>query len=516
MSNKNCVILARISSAQQDRELSLPAQVSRLKDYANRRQMTILDERVLIESSTVGDRRKFLDCIKFCVKNNAALLIDTIDRAQRSFQEIPLLEKYRKTGQLEIHFARENIVVSDKSSSSDILMWHQGVLMAEAYSLHFKENVRRSVVAKVGKGEFPGMAPLGYRNIRTPDNRSEIIFDDNADLVRQLFIDYAKGHLSLSLLVDHAYDLGIRSKTGQKLSKAYLHRMIQNPFYIGTAKWGDFTFEHRHPRLLDKSIWDTCQDILNGRNSHKATRWGSKNYLYRGLITDYWSGRIVTTERKKNKYNYLMTWDENGKHVAVNEDVVTGQIAQILERLQVSREMVDGVAEYLKSAKEMEAEYNKRIMAELARNIATAEKRKDNLLNMYLDGKIDDVTYNAKNAELGTQLDVMYGKQRVHRAADDTVNDTIVNFYRAAQHIADNFIKSSEVDPKRTMLKSIFRTLKLKGKTLCYDLKFPFNILEKCNESDKWRATVDDFRTIYAEDVRKLAANWNFDLLMAA
>lgn len=491
MSNKNCVILARISSAQQDRELSLPAQVSRLKDYANRRQMTILDERVLIESSTVGDRRKFLECIKFCVKNNAALLIDTIDRAQRSFQEIPLLEKYRKSGQLEIHFARENIVVSDKSSSSDILMWHQGVLMAEAYSLHFKENVRRSVVAKVGKGEFPGMAPLGYKNIRTPDNRSEIIFDDNADLVRQLFVDYSRGCMSLSLLVDHAYDLGIRSKNGQKLSKAYLHRMIQNPFYIGTAKWGEFTFEHRHPRLLDKATWDKCQDILNGRNSHKSTRWGSIQYLYRGLITDYWSGRVVTTERKKNKYNYLMTWDESGKHVAVNEDIVTGQIVQILEQLQISREMVDGVAEYLKSAKELEAEYNKRIMAEISRNIATAEKRKDNLLNMYLDGKIDDTTYNAKNAELGTQLDILYGKQRVHRAADDTVNDTIVKFFHAAQHVADNFIKSSEVDPKRTLLKSIFRTLKLKGKTLCYDLNFPFNILGNYTESKNWRSRRD-------------------------
>lgn len=487
MSNKKCVILARISSAQQDRELSLPAQVSRLKDYANRRQMQILDERVLIESSTVGDRRKFLDCIKYCVKNNASLLIDTIDRAQRSFMEIPLLEKYRKTGQLEIHFARENIVVSDKSSSSDILMWHQGVLMAEAYSLHFKENVRRSVVAKVGKGEFPGMAPLGYKNIRTPDNRSEIIFDNNADLVRQLFVDYSHGCMSLSLLVDHAYDLGIRSKNGQKLSKAYLHRMIQNPFYIGTAKWGEFTFEHRHPRLLDKTTWDKCQDILNGRNLHKSTRWGSIQYLYRGLITDYWSGRVVTTERKKNKYNYLMTWDETGKHVAVNEDIVTGQIVQILEQLQISHEMVDGVAEYLKSAKELEVEYNKRIMAELARNIATAEKRKDNLLNMYLDGKIDDAAYNAKNAELGTQLDILYGKQRVHRAADDTVNDTIVKFFHAAQHVADNFIKSSEVDPKRTLLKSIFRTLKLKGKTLCYDLNFPFNILGNYTESKNWR-----------------------------
>ncbi len=103
-----------------------------------------------------------------------------------------------------------------------------------------------------------------------------------------------------------------------------------------------------------------------------------------------------------------------------------------------------------------------------------------------------------------------------HRAADDSVNNTIVSFYRAAQHIADNFIKSSEVDPKRNMLKSICRTLKLKGKTLCYDLNFPFNILEQHAKTNNWSAIVDDFRTIYAEDVRKLAANWNFDILMAA
>jgi DNA invertase Pin-like site-specific DNA recombinase len=516
MSNKNCVILARISSAQQDRELSLPAQVSRLKDYANRRQMTILDERVLIESSTVGDRAKFLDCIKYCVKNNAALLIDTIDRAQRSFMEIPLLEKYRKTGQLEIHFARENIIVSDKSSSSDILMWHQGVLMAEAYSLHFKENVRRSVVAKIGKGEFPGAGPLGYKNIRTPDNRSDIILDDNADLVKQLFTKYATGQVSLSGLVNYAYEIGLRTARGGKLAKSHIHTMIRNPFYYGVAKWGQQTYEHKYPKLIPYQVWLKCNDILSGKNQHKSTRWGSIQYLYRGLITDYWSGRVVTTERKKNKYNYLMTWDENGKHVAVNEDTITGQIIQILERLQVSREMVDGVAEYLKSAKELEAEYNKRIMAEIARDITTTKNRKDALLNMYLDGKIDDTTYNAKNAELGTQLDELYGKQRINRAADDTVNDTIVKFFRATQNVADNFIKSSEVEAKRTIIKTIFRTIKLKGKTLCYYLNFPFNILENYTESQDWHPIVNDFRTIYAEDIRKLAANWNFDLPMAA
>ena len=60
-------------------------------------------------------------------------------------------------------------------------------------------------------------------------------------------------------------------------------------------------------------------------------------------------------------------------------------------------------------------------------------------------------------------------------------------FVHTSPHVADNFIKSSEVDTKRALLKSIFRTLKLKGKTLCYDLNFPFNILEKYTENNNWR-----------------------------
>ena len=76
---------------------------------------------------------------------------------------------------------------------------------------------------------------------------------------------------------------------------------------------------------------------------------------------------------------------------------------------------------------------------------------------------------------------------RYYLSADDNVNDTIINLFRAAQHISDNFIKSSEVATKRTILKSIFRTLQLKDTTLCYDLNFPFNVLYKNTENNKWR-----------------------------
>ena len=492
MSKTNCVILARISSDKQDRELSLPAQQSRLREYAARRQMTVIREFVLVESSTVGDRRHFLECIKFCTENHAALLIDCVDRAQRSFMEIPLLEKYRRAGQLEIHFARENIIINQNSSATDILFWHQSVMMAEAYSLHFKENVRRSVLAKVNKGEYPGMAPLGYKNIRTPDKHADIVLDEHESVaVEQLFRTYARGDMSLKSLVDLAYDLGLRTDAGKKISKAYLHRMLQNPFYYGTARWGKFTFEHRHPRIIDRATWDKCQDVLHGRNSHPATRWGSKDYLYRGLITDYYSGRIITTERKKNKYNYLMTWNASGRHISVNEDIITAQIVKILDGLQISPDTVSAVSDYLKSAKDIESDFHRRALNEIQRNISTMDTRKNNLLNLYLDGKIDDATYNAKRTELNETLDELHKKENLHRTADDNVNDTIINLFRAAQHISDNFIKSSEVATKRTILKSIFRTLQLKDTTLCYDLNFPFNVLYKNTENNKWRRRRD-------------------------
>ncbi len=487
----NCVILARISSEKQDKEYSLPAQVSRLSDYATRRQMTILREFVLVESSTTGDRKKFLECLNYCVANRAALLIDTIDRAQRSFMEIPLLEKYRRAGQLEIHFCRENIVINRESSGTEIIMWHQGVLMAESYSLHFKENVKRSISVKVARGEYPGRGPLGYKNIRTSDNRSDIVPDTNADSVRQLFEKYAAGDISLSGLVDYAYNMGLRTDGGGKLAKSHIHSIISNPFYYGVAKWGKYTFPHKYTPIINKSLWDKCNAIMNGKNQNTKTRWGTKDYLYRGLIRDYYSHRLVTTERKKNKYNYLMTWNQSGRHISVNEDVVTAQIYKVLQTIQVPRDVIDDVREYLKSAKEIEAEYAARAVSELQHDLNTAIKRQSALVNMYLDGKITDELYSVKDAELKGHISELKSKLDANISADTGVNDTIVQLFNAASCAADLFLESSEVAPRRDILKSIFRTLELKDTTLCYDLNFPFNMFITKGNKTAWRAQKD-------------------------
>ena len=87
------IILARISSKEQREGHSLDAQVRNLKLYSERKNLNIIREFVLIESSTKKQRPEFDEMIIFIKqqKNKVALIVDTVDRLQRSFKETPIL-----------------------------------------------------------------------------------------------------------------------------------------------------------------------------------------------------------------------------------------------------------------------------------------------------------------------------------------------------------------------------------------------------------------------------------------
>ena len=517
----NAVALARISSDKQDRELSLPAQVTLLSEYAERRKLALIETFQIIESSTTGDRRKFKNVIRFCAgqPGRTALLIDTIDRAQRSFMEIPLMEEHRLKGTIEFHFIRENIVIRKESTSTEILMWHQGVLMAQAYSMNFKENVRRSVKEKIAKGGYPGQAPIGYLNIRTEGDRGDIVLDEvRAPIIKKLFNTYASGNTSLKELVKLAADWGLTNKSrGKKpLDKSHIWKTLCNSFYYGLANWGGVSFEHKHPRLIDKAVWDKCRMLLHG-HAKSSGKWGSREFLYRGLIRDHYTGRIITTERHKDKYNYLMAWTADGRQKAIPEDDVSGQIYKILKSIQIPRDAVAEILDSLKTAKQNELVYHQQAVSDLQRDLRQTERRLAALLDLLIDGKIEHDIWQKKDRELKDHALETRNRIGLHEQGDGKVNDTIVAIFQAVSDAADiwakltgvisatrqsgapiskteNIENSAEIDKKssevaclRDMLSAIFLTLELKDGTLRFSLQFPFSeFLKKGKKEDWW------------------------------
>ena len=117
------IILARVSTKEQEEGHSIAAQRQRLVDYCARKDLQLVKTFELVESSTRGERKEFAAMLEFAQAQNetVAIVADAVDRFQRSFKESVLIDELIRKGKVELHFYRENMVIGTDASSTDIL-----------------------------------------------------------------------------------------------------------------------------------------------------------------------------------------------------------------------------------------------------------------------------------------------------------------------------------------------------------------------------------------------------------
>ncbi len=164
---QHAVILARVSSAEQREGKSLPAQLASCRNYCIRKQLIVDKEFSFTESSTRGDRKKFQEMMSFVVQRpySVAIVADTLDRFQRSFKECLDWQGQIESGKIELHFLASGQVITQNSRCAEIMGYKSGVMNAEIYILQMKENILRGLAQKVKDQEYPGKAPVGYKNV---------------------------------------------------------------------------------------------------------------------------------------------------------------------------------------------------------------------------------------------------------------------------------------------------------------------------------------------------------------
>ena len=213
------IILARVSDKKQD---SNEAQIVRISDYVRHKGLTIWKTYEIEESSTKGDRERFQEVVKEITQSKECivLVVDTVDRLQRSFKESVLLDDLRKQGKIEIHFYRENLIINKMSNSADLLRWDMAVMFARSYILQLSDNVKRKFDQKRKNGEWVGRAPIGYKNIGEEKNKRNIIPNSvNAHLVKRVFELYATGNYSFYKVREIVTNEGLKNECGKKQAR---------------------------------------------------------------------------------------------------------------------------------------------------------------------------------------------------------------------------------------------------------------------------------------------------------
>jgi site-specific DNA recombinase len=502
------IILTRVSSKEQEEGYSIDAQKHRLQLYCERKELSVIKVFELVESSTQGDRKHFMAMIKFVKsqRETIAIVADKVDRVQRSFKEYPMLDALIQEGKIELHFNTENYIIHRDSVSQERLMWSMGVIMAQSYVDNLRDNVKRSIDHKIRQGEWIAMAPLGYLNIKDSRDRGDIIVDaDRAPFICKIFEAYSSGARTLEEIRLQSVEWGIKNRVGKKenLTRSQIHQIINNPFYYGRMSIKGRLYEHRYPPLISKNLFDQCQAVLKGWHK-KPFLWAGKEFVFRGLLLCATTGRVVTADTKKKKYvsgktaewTYLRCGnpDNPDKLLWIREEEILKQVEQVLKQLQLPQAVLDRLFAYIREIDQTERTFLRRQLSELQREHATIQNRLDTLMDLLLDRTIDRIDFEGKRGKLREQQIDLENRIATHRKGDDEFKNALITLISLSSGAYELFAAST-VDKKRQILNFLFANLSLKGPTLCFSLRKPFDLFVNTTKMEEWRPLVDKLRS---------------------
>ncbi len=343
---KEAVIFARVSSEKQEKGASIDAQKESVYEYCKNKGLKIIKEFIITESTIRGERKQYKEMLKFVASRTkkTAIVVNCVDRLQRSYKDTPILDDLRKKGLIEVHFLKENLILSKDSRGIDILFWNMCVLMANSYILSLSDNVRRSLEYNWSQGKWQSLAPIGYLNQKDKHGKSIIVIDEErAPIIKRLFEEYATGlHTAQSLLI-LACKLGLTTKetyseeTPQRkkfISRTKIYEILRNPFYAGIMCVKGKLMPHIHGKIIDKKLYDKVQQIMDAKGMeseiHKhQQKYKVKKFAFRGIVLCGRCHHLMSpdckTKTNGKQYTYLRCYNKCGQ-MPINETILLKQL----------------------------------------------------------------------------------------------------------------------------------------------------------------------------------------------
>ena len=428
-------------------------------------------------------------------RTKIALIVDTVDRLQRSFKETPVFNELMQQDVIELHFVKEGNILSKNATSTQKLMWNMGVVMAQSYTDQLSDNVKRSLDHKVRNGEWVAQAPFGYKNERDPATGKSIIIHDetNAHIIRKFFTEYATGAYALSELVDRANEWGLRSRKGCTVRPQYMHKVIKNPFYYGVMIVKGQMYAHVYKPLITKDTYDRCQLVHQGRSKKQKVTTNQTPYLFRSVFRCGSTGRMISCDKKKGRYTYLIATNPYNlsKKVYVREEKVIAHIERKLEQLIPPEDQFNTLIGYVKQSVQSEKIDDEQQMLELHNERDEIQSQLDRLTDLLIKDSITQDAYDRKYTQLNTRHSELTITIIEKPETDNkTLESAIITMLYVCKN-AHSVFKSSKTPLKHLLLKSLFSNCELNGENPRCVMVRPLSGVSKGVRCLEWQGQKD-------------------------
>lgn len=446
---------------------SLAEQQSAIERFAESWGLTIIKKFEERETAAKQGRPVFLDMLKQLKQHKAdGVIIHKIDRSARNLKDWADLGSLIDAG-IDVHFASESLDLSSRGGrlSADIQ-----AVVASDYIRNLREETKKGIYGRLKQGLFPFPAVIGY--LDSGKGKPKNVDPKTAPLVRRAYELYSSGDIGLHELSDQLYEMGLRNTQGNRISVNGLSRILHNPFYIGIvriAKTGQ-TFSGRHAPIVERSLYNTVQDVLSGKTIKKSSKYF---FVYRKMIRCSHCERFMTAEIQKG-HIYYRCHKRDCPSRCIREEVIDSALLKELKKMQLTEAEFDdfkGILERRRASAEVDVQ---RKRAAIMLQQANLRERRTRLVDLYTEGSLDKETYYAKNSDLiAEEADLKFQTDNLSGLQEIQLTEQL-NYFELAKSAYLSF-KSAPAAERRDMAKIIFSNCATDGKKLSIKLNSPFD-----------------------------------------
>jgi site-specific DNA recombinase len=399
------LLYARKSTDVEDKQvLSIEAQLAELRAIARRDGIEIAEEFVEKQSAKMPGRPVFEQMLKRIEKGEAqGIVCWKIDRLSRNPVDSGRISWLLQRG-----------VIQQIQTHDRMYLPHDNVLimsvefgMANEYIRQLSANTARGLRAKARLGDFPGTAPVGYRN--DPRTKTIVLDRKKAKVIRAAFELYSNGESRIEDIGQLLYDSGVRSLFGNRIHDDRVKFILQNPFYYGQFLFAGELYEGRHTPIVDKRLFDKVQKVVVERGHPQAAT--AQPQALCGVMRCGECGMAITAEvrtkyQKNGNVHRYVYYRCTKKSVArcsqsyVREEALATNVSELLSLFVLPPEWA---RDFERKMQEDECDVGRttaHAVSELREQMHDIDRTLDRLMDLYIAQDIERDVYLAKRRAL--------------------------------------------------------------------------------------------------------------------
>lgn len=475
------IIYARKSTESEDRQsLSIASQIIEMQEIAKREKLSVV--KIFQESKSAKEpgRPIFNEMLKFIEKGNAeGILCWKIDRLARN----PVDEGLIKWMLQKETIAQIKTFDREYNPDDNVVIASIEFSMANQYIRDLSKNVKRGLAEKVRRGEYPSYPPLGY--IGDPRTKRMIVLEEEARHIKEAFLLYNTGKWSVQRIADHLQKKGLRTRRGGIIYKGTLHRTLLNPIYCGMFRWKEQLYNGTHEPIISKRIFDEVQRKMFPEKFLK--REDKRKFAFRGLMVCGECGLKITAEIKKGHTYYRCTKSFGTKKCSqqyIREEDLIERIGEEMKKVRFDDEVLDLIVDASKEKYRHLQTEKSDTKDELKKTLETIDRRKDLLVEKFIDNAIPREIYDKKFSQLSEErANAEEQLRNIKKNTADVIGgiETIAQFVKSAHDI----FTQGDLEVKKEIAGILSSNFTLEDRKIAY-----------CNLNEPFSWLVEDVHTL--------------------